>query len=41
MEDSYSKDELLTRYLNIVYFGLNAYGIQAACTPSSAWTRPG
>jgi membrane peptidoglycan carboxypeptidase len=30
MEDSYSKDELLTRYLNIVYFGLNAYGIQAA-----------
>jgi membrane peptidoglycan carboxypeptidase len=30
LEDLYSKDELLTRYLNIVYFGRNAYGIQAA-----------
>jgi membrane peptidoglycan carboxypeptidase len=30
MEDTYSKDEILTRYLNIVYFGHNAYGIQAA-----------
>ena len=30
MEDTYSKDELLTRYLNIVYFGHNAYGIQSA-----------
>src|SRR5829696_6223212 len=30
MEDTYSKDELLTRYLNIVYFGRNAYGIQPA-----------
>ena len=30
LEDTYSKDELLTRYLNIVYFGQNAYGIQPA-----------
>src|SRR3712207_1494171 len=30
LEDAYSKDELLTRYLNIVYFGRNAYGIQPA-----------
>jgi membrane peptidoglycan carboxypeptidase len=30
LEDLYGKDELLTRYLNIVYFGRNAYGIQAA-----------
>lgn len=30
LEDTYSKDELLSRYLNIVYFGRNAYGIQAA-----------
>jgi membrane peptidoglycan carboxypeptidase len=30
LEDAYSKDELLTRYLNIVYFGQNAYGVQPA-----------
>jgi membrane peptidoglycan carboxypeptidase len=30
LEATYSKDELLTRYLNIVYFGNNAYGIQPA-----------
>src|SRR3954464_3979236 len=30
LENTYSKDEILTRYLNIVYFGQNAYGVQAA-----------
>jgi membrane peptidoglycan carboxypeptidase len=30
LEDEFSKDELLTRYLNIVYFGHNAYGVQPA-----------
>jgi membrane peptidoglycan carboxypeptidase len=30
LEDTYSKDELLTRYLNLVYFGQNAYGVQPA-----------
>jgi membrane peptidoglycan carboxypeptidase len=30
LEKTYSKDEILTRYLNIVYFGRGAYGIQAA-----------
>jgi membrane peptidoglycan carboxypeptidase len=30
MEETYGKEELLTRYLNIVYFGQNAYGIQPA-----------
>ncbi|MGY1781544.1 transglycosylase domain-containing protein [Geodermatophilus sp. SYSU D01036] len=30
LEDLYSKDEILTRYLNIVYFGQNAYGVQPA-----------
>src|SRR5205823_3514311 len=26
----YSKDEILTKYLNVVYFGNGAYGVQAA-----------
>jgi membrane peptidoglycan carboxypeptidase len=30
LEDRYGKEELLTRYLNIVYFGQNAYGVQPA-----------
>jgi membrane peptidoglycan carboxypeptidase len=30
LEETYSKDEILTRYLNLVYFGQGAYGIQAA-----------
>jgi membrane peptidoglycan carboxypeptidase len=30
LEKKYSKDEILTRYLNIVYFGRGAYGVQAA-----------
>ena len=30
LEETYTKDELLTRYLNIVYFGHNAYGVQPA-----------
>src|SRR5215207_8246626 len=30
LEETYDKDEILTRYLNIVYFGRGAYGIQAA-----------
>jgi membrane peptidoglycan carboxypeptidase len=30
LEQTYTKDEILTRYLNIAYFGEGAYGIQAA-----------
>jgi membrane peptidoglycan carboxypeptidase len=30
LEKQYSKAEILTRYLNIVYFGRGAYGVQAA-----------
>jgi membrane peptidoglycan carboxypeptidase len=30
LEETSTKDEILTRYLNIVYFGQGAYGIQAA-----------
>lgn len=30
LEQKYSKDEILNRYLNIAYFGASAYGIEAA-----------
>src|SRR3954454_10213516 len=45
LEDEYSKDEILTRYLDIVYFGQNAYGIQPAAraffgVDASALTLP-
>jgi membrane peptidoglycan carboxypeptidase len=30
LERRYSKDEILERYLNIVYFGAGAYGVEAA-----------
>jgi membrane peptidoglycan carboxypeptidase len=30
LEQQYTKSEILTRYLNIVYFGRGAYGIEAA-----------
>jgi penicillin-binding protein 1A len=30
LEDRLSKDQILTRYLNTVYFGKGAYGVQAA-----------
>ena len=30
LEEDFTKDELLERYLNEVYFGVSAYGIQAA-----------
>ncbi|MFG1606131.1 transglycosylase domain-containing protein [Actinoplanes sp. NPDC049265] len=30
VENRYSKDEILVRYLNTIYFGRGAYGIQAA-----------
>ncbi len=32
LEQRYSKDEILTRYLNRVYFGAGAYGVEAAAT---------
>ena len=30
LEQTYSKDEILTKYLNTIYFGHGAYGVQAA-----------
>jgi membrane peptidoglycan carboxypeptidase len=46
MEDRYGKDEILGRYLNSVYFGRGAYGIEAAVkayfgNSRSALTQPG
>jgi membrane peptidoglycan carboxypeptidase len=45
VEQRYSKSEILTRYLNLVYFGSGAYGIQAAAhryfgVDASALTLP-
>jgi membrane peptidoglycan carboxypeptidase len=46
MEDVYSKQEILGRYLNSVYFGRGAYGIEAAVkayfgADRSSLTQPG
>jgi len=45
LDNSLSKDEILTRYLNIVYFGHGAYGVAAAAqvyfgTTAAALTIP-
>ncbi|WP_368074331.1 transglycosylase domain-containing protein [Arthrobacter sp. 24S4-2] len=45
LETKYSKDQILQGYLNIVYFGNGAYGIDAAAkenlnVPASALTLP-
>lgn len=45
LEQKYSKDQILAGYLNIVYFGNGAYGIQAAAkeyfnVPASELTLP-
>ena len=32
LEDRLTKDQILTQYLNTVYFGEGAYGVQAAAT---------
>jgi membrane peptidoglycan carboxypeptidase len=39
MEDKYGKDEILGRYLNSVYFGRGAYGIEAAVKAYFGSTR--
>jgi len=38
MERSLSKEEILTRYLNVVFWGNNAYGVQAAASTYFATT---
>jgi membrane peptidoglycan carboxypeptidase len=40
LEERYSKDEILERYLNTIYFGRGAYGIAAAAHAYFAIRRP-
>ena len=40
LERQWSKDKILTEYLNSIYFGEGAYGIEAAARPTSARTTP-
>ncbi|MFD2350111.1 transglycosylase domain-containing protein [Nonomuraea ferruginea] len=30
VEEKYTKDQILEKYLNIAYFGAGAYGVEAA-----------
>ena len=38
LEDRWSKDQILTAYLNTVYYGAGAYGVEAASRPTSTST---
>ena len=40
LERKWSKDKILTEYLNSVYFGEGAYGIEAASRTYFAWNHP-
>lgn len=39
LEYNYTKEEILTMYLNTVLYGSNAYGIKSAARPSSTNCR--
>ena len=41
LERRWSKDKILTEYLNSIYFGEGAYGIESAAQTASAGTTPG
>jgi len=41
IERQWSKDKILTNYLNNIYFGNGAYGIEAAAHTYFAWNHPG
>ena len=41
IERQWSKDKILTNYLNNIYFGNGAYGIEAAARTYFGWTHPG
>ena len=41
LERKWSKDKILTEYLNTVYFGEGAYGIESAARVYFGWNHPG
>ena len=41
LERKWSKDKILTQYLNTVYFGEGAYGIESAARIYFGWDHPG
>ncbi len=41
LERHWSKDKILTQYLNSIYFGEGAYGIEAAAQTYFGWNHPG
>jgi penicillin-binding protein 1A len=40
LEQHWSKDKILTEYLNTIYFGQGAYGIEAAARTYFGWNHP-
>ena len=40
LEQQWTKDKILTEYLNTVYFGSGAYGIEAAARTYFGWAHP-
>jgi penicillin-binding protein 1A len=41
LEREWSKDKILTEYLNSIYFGEGAYGIESAAQTYFGWNHPG
>jgi penicillin-binding protein 1A len=41
LEQHWDKDKILTEYLNTIYFGEGAYGIEAAARTYFGWNHPG
>ncbi|HMA26303.1 MAG TPA: transglycosylase domain-containing protein, partial [Solirubrobacterales bacterium] len=41
LEHKWDKDKILTEYLNTIYFGEGAYGIEAAARTYFGWNHPG
>ncbi len=41
LERQWSKDKILTEYLNEIYFGEGAYGIESAASTYFGWNHPG